>query len=106
MLMRIVHTADWHVGRLWKNVSRLDEMQAIFDHLGRFIERERIDLLLMAGDVFDTSSPAAEAERLVFGFLRRLGQLNVPAVVVAGNHDHPTRIDAWGTLASLAGVRT
>ena len=61
--MRIVHTADWHVGRVWKNLQRLDEMAAVLDHLAHFIERERIDLLLMAGDVFDVGSPPAEAER-------------------------------------------
>jgi exonuclease SbcD len=104
--MRIVHTADWHVGRVWKNVNRLDEMQAVLDHLARFIERGRIDLLLVAGDVFDASSPAADAERIVFGFFHRLSRIGVASVVIAGNHDHPTRVDAWGTLASLAGVRT
>jgi exonuclease SbcD len=103
---RVVHTADWHVGRVWKNLQRLDETAAALDHLARFIERERIDLLLMAGDVFDAGSPAAEAERLVFSFFRRVGRAGVASVVIAGNHDHPGRVDAWGTLAELVGVRT
>jgi exonuclease SbcD len=103
--MRIVHTGDWHVGRLWKNLNRLDEMQAVLDHLAGFLESERIDLLLVAGDLFETFSPSADAERVVFQFFRRVGAAGIPSVVVAGNHDHPTRIDAWGTLAQLAGVR-
>ncbi len=102
--MRIVHTADWHVGRLWKNLQRLDETSRVLDHLAGYVERERIDLLLMAGDVFDTPNPGAEAERLVYDFFRRLGAAGVPAVVIAGNHDSPARMDACGTLADLAGV--
>jgi exonuclease SbcD len=103
--MRIVHTADWHVGRVWKNLNRLDEMAAVLDHLARFAESERIDLLLMAGDVFETGSPSAEAERLVFRFFKRIGQAGIASVVIAGNHDNPSRVDAWGTLAELVGVR-
>jgi exonuclease SbcD len=104
--MRIVHTADWHVGRVWKNLNRLDETAAVLDHLARFVLRERVDLLLMAGDVFESGSPTAEAERLVFSFFRRLGEAGVVSIVIAGNHDSPARLDAWGTLAELVGVRT
>src|SRR5947209_18290576 len=104
--MRIVHTADWHVGRAWKNVNRLGEMAAVLDHLAQFLERERIDLLLMAGDVFDSASPSAEAERLVFSFFKRVGQAGIPSVVIAGNHDSPGRLDAWGMLAELVNVHT
>ena len=103
--MRVVHTGDWHVGRVWKGLNRLDETAAVLDQLACFLERERIDLLLMAGDVFDTASPSAEAERLVFGFFKRIGQAGVPSVVIAGNHDNPARVEAWGTLAELVGVR-
>ena len=51
--MRILHTSDWHAGRVWKSQNRLAELQDILEHLGDFVERERIDLLLMSGDVFD-----------------------------------------------------
>lgn len=104
--MRIVHTADWHVGRVWKNLQRLDEMQRVLDHLAGFIKRERIDLLLMAGDVFDMGSPSPDAEKMVFRFFKDIGRDGVASVVIAGNHDHPNRVDAWGTLAELVGVRT
>jgi exonuclease SbcD len=102
--MRIVHTADWHVGRVWKSLNRLDEMSAVLDHLAGFLERERIDLVLMAGDVFESGSPPAEAERLVFQFFKRAGQAGVQSVVIAGNHDSPVRLEAWGQLAELVGV--
>ena len=103
--MRIVHTSDWHAGRQWKNVNRLPEVQAVLDHLGDFLVREQVDLLLMSGDVFDSAGPSAEAERTVFRFFRRVGAGGVQSVVIAGNHDHPARLEAWGTLAELAGVR-
>lgn len=103
--MRIVHTADWHAGRFWKGTMRLDETVKVLDHLAGYLEREKVDLLLVAGDVFDVPSPGPEAEAVVFGFFRRLGAKNIPAVVIAGNHDSPVRMDACGQLAELAGVR-
>jgi exonuclease SbcD len=102
--MRIVHTSDWHAGRIWKGVSRLDELGAALEHLGDFVERESVDLLLHSGDVFDSGAPVAEAERLVFRFFKRLGRAGVPTVVIAGNHDSPARVEAWGALAELADV--
>lgn len=104
--MRIVHTSDWHAGRLWKNVNRLPELGTVLDNLADFLLRERVDLMLMSGDVFDSAGPSAEAERMVFSFLRRIGSAGVQSVVIAGNHDHPARLEAWGTLAELVGVRS
>jgi exonuclease SbcD len=102
--MRIVHTSDWHAGRTWKGIQRLAELGEVLDHLGDFLEREKIELLLMSGDIFDTSAPPPEAEKLVFSFFKRIGQAGIPSVVIAGNHDSPTRVQAWGTLAELVGV--
>ena len=102
--MKLLHTSDWHAGKAWKGQSRLDELAVVLDDLASVVERERVDLVLMTGDVFDTSSPSADAERLVFGFFRRIGRLDVPSVVIAGNHDSPTRVEAWAQLAELARV--
>jgi exonuclease SbcD len=102
--MRIVHTSDWHTGRVWKGRDRLEELQEILEHLGDFIDREEIDLVLMSGDVFDSASPSAEAERTVTRFFKRIGKADVPSVVIAGNHDSPARLEAWGLLAELVGV--
>ena len=103
--MRIVHTSDWHAGRLWKRIDRLPEVANVLENLGDFLERERIDLLLMSGDVFDSGAPNPAAERLVFGFFKRIGRAGIKSVVIAGNHDSPARLQAWGTLAELVDVQ-
>jgi len=102
--MRIVHTSDWHAGRHWRGIDRLGELAATLDHLAGFVARERIDLVLVSGDVFDTGAPVADAERVVFEFLKRVGRGGVETIVIAGNHDSPSRLEAWGTLAELVGV--
>lgn len=99
--MRILHTSDWHVGKVWKQRKRLDEMARVLDHLADFVERERIDLVLMSGDVFDTPVPPAEAERMVFAFFKRIGLAGTESVLIAGNHDSPARLAAWGQLSEL-----
>lgn len=104
--MRIVHTSDWHAGRIWKGHDRLDELAVVLDNLARYVERERVHLLLMSGDVFDGQHPSADAERVVFEFFKRVGHAGVHSVVIAGNHDHPARLEAWGTLAELVNVHT
>jgi hypothetical protein len=90
-VMRIVHTSDWHAGRVWKGRDRLPELQNILEHLADFVERERIDLLLMTGDVYESAAPSPEAERAVTTFFKRIGIAGVPAVVIAGNHDSAQR---------------
>lgn len=62
--MKIVHTSDWHVGRRWKGIQRLDEMEMVLDRLAEFIEREQVELVLHTGDIFDSRNPPAEAEQL------------------------------------------
>jgi len=102
--LRIVHTSDWHAGRLLRRIDRLPELAEILEHLADFLERERTDLLLVSGDVFDTGAPPAEAERLVFSFFKRVGRAGIESVVLAGNHDSSSRLEAWGGLAELVGV--
>jgi len=104
--MRIVHTSDWHAGRIWKSLNRLNEIAAALDHLAQFIEREKVDLLLHSGDVFDHSLPMADAEKVVFDFLKRVGRSGTKTILIAGNHDFPPRMEAWATLTELVDVHT
>ena len=64
--MRVLHTSDWHIGKRLMGRERLDEQSAVLDELISLCEREEIDLVLVAGDVFDTYTPSAEAEELFY----------------------------------------
>lgn len=103
--MKIAHTSDWHAGRIFKQIPRLPELESVLENLGDDLEREKIDILLVSGDVFDSGAPVAEAERAVFNFFKRVGRFGVRTVVIAGNHDSPARLEAWGSLAELVDVR-
>ncbi|MEO6195496.1 MAG: exonuclease subunit SbcD, partial [Thermoanaerobaculia bacterium] len=103
--MKIVHTSDWHIGRRWKGIQRLDELEAVLDHLAAFIEEQSIDLVLHTGDVFESRSPPAEAEQLVNRFLVRVGRSGTRMVVIAGNHDDPLRLDARSLLTEFVNVQ-
>jgi DNA repair protein SbcD/Mre11 len=103
--MKIVHTSDWHVGRRWKGIQRLDELEAVLEHLAAFIEEQSIDLVLHTGDVFESRNPPAEAERLVNRFLVRVGRCGARMLVLAGNHDDPLRLDARSLLTEHINVQ-
>jgi exonuclease SbcD len=103
--MKIVHTSDWHIGRRWKGIQRLDELEAVLDHLAGFIEESSIDLVLHTGDVFESRNPPAEAEQLVNRFLVRVGRAGAQMLVVAGNHDDPLRLDARSLLTESLNVQ-
>lgn len=101
--MRFLHTADWHVGKTLRGRSRMDEFAAALDEVGRIALEAKVDAVLVAGDVFDSSAPPAEAEKLVYDFLARLLPDGIGCVLIAGNHDHPKRLGALARL--LEGLR-
>ncbi|MGL4943126.1 MAG: exonuclease SbcCD subunit D C-terminal domain-containing protein [Thermoguttaceae bacterium] len=98
--MKTLHTSDWHLGHtLYEHRRDDDEFVPFLDWLLQVIEREQIELLVIAGDVFDTSTPPASAQRLYYDFLRRACATNIRGVVVtAGNHDSPHFLDAPAQL--------
>lgn len=103
--MRILHTSDWHLGRTLEGRSRLEEQAQFLDRLCEIVCEEAIQLVLVAGDVYDTYNPSAESEQLFFNALERLGDGGRRAVVVvAGNHDSPDRLIAANPLAAKHGV--
>ncbi len=103
--MRILHTADWHLGRTLEGRSRQEEHEKFVDELCTLVRDEAIDLVLIAGDVFDSGNPSAAAEELYFDALARLGENGRRAVVViAGNHDSPDRLTAVQPLAQRHGA--
>lgn len=104
--MRILHTADWHIGQTLNGWSREYEHEAFFESLHDVIVTERIDVLLIAGDVFDGINPSGEAQRLLYaaiaGFLRVNPKLQI--VMTAGNHDPAQRLEAPEALLKALGV--
>lgn len=93
--MRILHTSDWHLGRTLYGRKRYEEFTAFLDWLTATIEQEAVDALLVAGDVFDTSAPSHRAQEIYYRFLCRVAtSLCRHVVVVAGNHDSPTFLEA------------
>ncbi len=105
MTVRLLHTADWHVGRTLRGRSRAEEHEATLDGVVRLAQESSAQLVVVAGDLFDTAAPTPEAERLVYRTLLRLAEDGRQVLVVAGNHDHPRRLAAVEPLLDLARVR-
>jgi exonuclease SbcD len=93
--MKILHTSDWHIGRTLYGRKRYEEFDSFLTWLAETIQQNGIDALLVAGDVFDTSAPSNRAQELYYRFLCRVAALSCRhVVVVAGNHDSPSFLNA------------
>lgn len=102
--MRILHTADWHVGKTLKGRGRLDEQEAVLREIVGIARAHEVDLVLVAGDLYDTAAPSAAAQQLVVRTLLGLARDGARVVAIAGNHDHGTMLDAYRPLADAAGI--
>ncbi len=93
--MKLLHTSDWHLGRSLYGRKRYDEFAAFLDWLYHTLEAEKVDVLLVAGDIFDTSTPGNRAQELYYKFLCRVASSCCRHIVVtAGNHDSPAFLNA------------
>ena len=103
--MRILHTSDWHLGKQLLGISRLDEQKEVLAEICSIAEKEEIDLVLLAGDLFDTYNPPAEATAVFYKYLTKLTDGGKRIVVaIAGNHDSPERIESPDPLALVNGI--
>ena len=102
--MRILHTSDWHLGRSFLRVGLLDPQASFVDHLLETIEAERVDLVLVAGDVYDRALPPVDAVELADETFARLASSRARVVVTSGNHDSQVRLGFNSRLADAAGV--
>ena len=103
--MRLLHTADWHLGRVYHGVSLLEDQAAVLRDFVRLAAELRPDAVLIAGDVYDRSVPPAEAVRLLDAVLTELvAVLGLPVVMIAGNHDGPDRLAFAAGLLGGAGL--
>lgn len=103
--MRLIHTSDWHLGRSLYDRRRYDEFEAFLNWLLSIIREEKVDTLLVAGDIFDTPSPSNRAQELYYRFLSQINKTPCDHVVItAGNHDSPSFLDAPGELLKALDV--
>jgi exonuclease SbcD len=102
--MKILHTSDWHVGKVLKGRSRLDEQIRALNELVQVARDERPDLIVVAGDLYDTASPTADATRVVNRALAALRKTGAEVVAIGGNHDNGPALDALRPWAEAAGI--
>ena len=104
--MRILHTADWHLGlRLYKK-DLTQEHRLFFDWLINLIRERDIDVLLISGDIFDQGNPTNEARVMYFSFLRDLIKYNCKVIITGGNHDSPGVLNAPKDILEMLNVHT
>lgn len=100
--MKILHTADWHLGNVFHGHDRHDEHRHFLDWLADVLQERRPDALFISGDVFDSPNPSAAAEQMFYDFLQRATALvdGLQIVIIAGNHDSAGRLEAPASLLS------
>lgn len=97
--MKILHSADWHLGRYLHGVSLIDDQRYVLDQFVALAAAEHVDAVVIAGDIYDRSVPPAEAVALLDDVLARLVvEASIPVVVIAGNHDSAERIGFGGRI--------
>jgi DNA repair protein SbcD/Mre11 len=103
--LRILHTADWHLGKNLEGQSRMDEQEQFLNDFVNIAHDNNIDLIIIAGDVYDSSNPPARAEKMFYDTLKKLsGNGERLTLVISGNHDNPDRLIAAGPLAREHGI--
>ena len=102
--MRILHTSDWHLGRSFHGEDLLPVQAAYVDHLIETVEAEQVDLVVVAGDLYDRALPSVDAVALADDALHRLGTSRARVVITSGNHDSGRRLGFNARLIDLAGV--
>ena len=101
--MKLLHTSDWHVGKTIRGHSRADEHRAALAEIVSVAAEHAVDVTVVAGDLFDTATPTAESERIVYHSLLGLAEV-APVLVISGNHDNARRLDAVARLLALGRV--
>lgn len=103
--MRILHTGDWHLGKNLEGKSRMDEQELFLNDFVNLVKENDIDLVIIAGDVYDSSNPPARAEKMFYDTLKKISADGERiTLVIAGNHDNPERLISAGPLARDHGI--
>ncbi|WP_250277696.1 metallophosphoesterase family protein [[Clostridium] colinum] len=103
--MKILHTSDWHLGKYLDKYSRIEEQEKFIQELEKICDKEQIDLIIIAGDIYDTTNPPILAEKIFFKAMKSLS-LNGkrPIVIVSGNHDSASKLVSPSPLAYEFGI--
>jgi exonuclease SbcD len=102
--VKLLHTSDWHVGKTLRGRSRLTEQEQVLRELVTLAREHQVDAVLIAGDVYDTAAPSAEAINLVVRALMGFRDSGAEVIVIAGNHDHARAFDAYRPLFAAGQV--
>lgn len=105
-MIRILHTADWHIGQLFHEYDRSYEHRQFLDWLLNTLSEEQVDVLLVSGDVFDSSNPSAASIRMFYTFLNQSAKQNphLQIIVTAGNHDSASRLESPKPLLESSNI--
>ena len=104
--MRLIHTADWHLGKHIEGHSRLEEQELFLEDFLDIVKERDADVVLIAGDIYDSSNPPAKAEQLFYDTLKKISEGGRRlTIVIAGNHDNPERLVSATPLAMEHGIR-
>lgn len=102
--MRLLHTSDWHLGRSFHGVGMLESQRLFVDQLEKTVREENVDVVLIAGDVYDRALPAVDVVELFNEALERITVAGAQAVISSGNHDSAVRLGFGGKLIERGGV--
>ncbi|OKI61692.1 exonuclease SbcCD subunit D [Micromonospora sp. CB01531] len=102
--MRFLHTSDWHIGKTLKGHNRLAEQRAVLEEIVGIVRKYEVDAVLIAGDIYDSAAPSAEAQQLLVRTLLEIRNSGVPVIAIAGNHDHAPTFDAYRPLMNEVGI--
>lgn len=104
-MIKILHTADWHLGKRLQEFSRLEEQKLVLEEIQEIADREDVDLILLAGDIYDTFNPSHDAVELLYKTLRKLSKNGTrPIIAISGNHDSTQFVEAADPLARDLGI--
>ncbi len=103
--MKILHTSDWHLGKKLEGNTRIEEQGKFVEDLVKIADGEKVDIILVAGDIYDVPNPPSEAEKLFFKGVKTLSKNGTrPVIIIPGNHDNSEKLGASSPLASEDGI--
>ena len=103
--MKFLHTSDWHIGRLFHSVSLLEDQRHMLDQMIELLTNESVHALIIAGDIYDRPIPPASAVELLNSFIRRVAlDMQIPIILIPGNHDSAERLNFGSDLLRHSGL--